>query len=334
MSLTRPTIGGTDQVLVPDLPIAVAESPTHRQRGAQGGASPGAHPGLARGLVVGMRPRQWIKNLLVLAAPAMAGVAFHPGALARALAAMLAFTLAASGTYLINDSRDAQADRLHPDKRHRPVASGAVSTQVALLAGCTTLSVGILVSILVVPWLGAILGAYAALTFSYSFGLKRVAYVELLVVVSGFLLRAVAGAVAAGVPASTRFLTVALAGSLFVVVAKRTAEQRQLGPLRYKHRSALGVYSPCFLHLAQWVALAGTLAAYGWWALYNVGSDAGSNPWFIISILPFGALMLRYAACVSSGMGGAPEEIVLRDRLVQGLAATWILVVMVGVYGP
>ncbi|MHB1486717.1 MAG: decaprenyl-phosphate phosphoribosyltransferase [Acidimicrobiales bacterium] len=335
MNLTRPTIDGSDEALVADLPIAVPEGPTHRRRPvADDRASTAARPGPARALLVGMRPRQWIKNLLVLAAPAMAGVAFQTGALARALAAMLTFTLAASGTYLINDSRDAQADRLHPNKRHRPVASGAVSTRTALVAGCSALTVGILISFLVVPWLGAIVGAYAALTFTYSFGLKRVAYVELLVVVSGFVLRAVAGAVAAGVATSTPFLIVALTGSLFVVVSKRTAEQHQLGPMRCQHRSALGVYSPRFLHLTRWAALAGTLTAYGWWALYKVGSDAGSNGWFILSILPFAALLLRYASCVSSGLGGAPEEIVLRDRLVQGLAASWILVVMVGVYGP
>lgn len=284
----------------------------------------------AKGLVLGMRPRQWIKSLLVLAAPAMAGVIFRPATLSRALAAMAAFTLVAAGTYLINDSRDAQADRLHPDKRHRPVASGLISAPMAMATGGGAMIVGILVCLLVTPWLAVVVGIYATMTISYSLWLKRMAYVELGVVVAGFLLRAIAGAVATDVGASARFLLVALAGALFVVVAKRSAEQEQLGSSDYRHRSALGVYSARFLRLTQLAGLAGALGAYCWWALTK-GPDASG--WFIFSIVFFAALLFRYAYCASTDRGAAPEEIVLGDRLVQALAGGWIVVVMVGVYG-
>lgn len=153
------------------------------------------------GLIRSLRPQQWTKNLLVLAAPLGAGVLGSVEGVIDVVIAFVAFSLAAGATYVLNDLRDLEQDRVHPRKRHRPFASGAVPVGVGIVWGLATLAGAIAVSLLRPHLVWVVLG-YVVLTTSYSLWLKHLAVIELVAVAAGFVVRAVAGAVAADVPIS------------------------------------------------------------------------------------------------------------------------------------
>jgi len=171
------------------------------------------------------RPRQWPKNLLVIAAPLAAGVLGQPAVLARTAVAGAAFLLASAAVYAANDVADAERDRAHPAKRSRPVAAGELPERhaLALAAGCTVLALaaGLASG---VPLLSAAVACYLAISFLYSLGLKHVPGVEAVLVASGFLLRVLGGAAAARVEPSGWFLVVCSSGALGVAIAKRYTE--------------------------------------------------------------------------------------------------------------
>jgi len=178
----------------------------------------------ASSLVAACRPRQWIKNLLVFAAPVAAGVIDQGDLLTDTLAAFVAFCLAASGTYLLNDALDVESDRLHPTKRNRPIAAGQVPVVLAYVVAAVLVVAALAIAFLTRSQLGWTIAAYLALTTAYSFWLKHVAILDVIAVASGFVLRAVAGAAATGVPISEWFFIVTSFGALFMVAGKRTGE--------------------------------------------------------------------------------------------------------------
>ncbi|HEY8457638.1 MAG TPA: decaprenyl-phosphate phosphoribosyltransferase [Actinopolymorphaceae bacterium] len=281
-----------------------------------------------RGLLGACRPKQWLKNVLVLAAPAAAGVLDQPDSLLATAIAFLAFCLAASGTYLVNDARDAAADRLHPRKRHRPVAAGTISPTLAYVAGGCCLVGGLAVSMLTGRWqLTAIVLAYVILTTAYSLHLKRVPILDLISVAGGFVLRAAAGAVAVAVPMSSWFLIVATLGSLFMVAGKREAELAN--GERGESRATLRLYSKEFLWYVRATSSGALLVSYCLWAFEHEGLARLA---FGISIVPFAVGILRYAMLVDTGFGEEPEEVVLSDSmlLLSGLAL--VACIAVGVY--
>lgn len=290
---------------------------------------------LLGGLVLASRPRQWLKSALVPAAPAAAGVLFTPSVLVHTGVAVVAFTLAAVGTYLVNDSLDAAADREHPLKCHRPIASGRVPVGTARVAGGVAMAVAVLGGAALAGWrLGAVLAGYLALQVAYSTWLKRVAVVELVVVAAGFLLRPLAGAVAAGVGLSQWFLIVASFGSLFIVAGKRYAEVRSLGDGAGSHRLVLREYSAAYLRQIQQACLAVTLLAYCLWAFERAATGlAGHLPWFELSILPVTVGLLRYALDVERGGGGAPEELITSDATLVISGIAWLVLFTLGVLG-
>ena len=279
-----------------------------------------------------LRPRQWVKNVLVVAAPGGAGVLHEPAVLAETALAFLAFSLAASGTYCLNDAADVLADRAHPTKRHRPIASGAVSVPTARILG-----VGLLLSALVVAGvtggtaLALVVLGYVALTTSYTIWLKHVAVVDLAVVAAGFVIRAIAGAVATDVEVSDWFLIVASFGSLFMVAGKRSAELAEAGEVGSSRR-VLRMYSTAYLTYIRSVASGVTLLGYTLLAFEKADVSASSIPWYELSIVPFGLAILRYALRLDQGAGGAPEDVVLRDRTLQVLGVCWAVLAALGVY--
>ena len=284
------------------------------------------------GLVRTARPRQWVKNVLVFAAPGAAGVLFHAGPFLRSLAAFGIFCVTASGTYFVNDALDQAADQLHPTKRFRPVASGVVPVNVALGAGIGLLVAGIVLALLVKAQLALVMAIYVGIQFAYSFWLKDEAVVDLAAVASGFVLRAIAGGVAAGVVLSNWFLIVASFGSLFMVAGKRHAEHLDLGESREDHRATLGQYSLSFLRFVRSVAAAVAIAGYCVWAFEKAAAAGSGAIWFQLSIAPFVIAILRYALLLEAGQGGAPEEIVLGDRPLEVMGAVWIFTFALGVY--
>lgn len=277
------------------------------------------------------RPKQWVKNVLVLAAPAAAGVLGEGQALFDTAIAFVAFCLAASGTYFLNDAFDAEADRLHARKRFRPVAAGEVPVRTAQAVGVLLVLAGIGVGFLTGWKLPMVVTIYIVFTTAYSAWLKHVAVVDLGMVATGFVLRLIGGAAAVDVPISVWFFIVGSFGSLFMVAGKRHAEHLDLGVERAGHRPTLSEYSLEYLGYVRSVASGVAMVGYCLWAFEKSTGHAGV-PWYELSIVPFVLAMLRYALLVERGEGGAPEEVVLSDRPLQVMGALWAVVVGMGLY--
>lgn len=287
---------------------------------------------LARGLLALSRPGQWPKNALVASAPLGAGVLDHRSALLPTALMTLAFTAASIATYAGNDLADVDADRLHPTKRSRPLAAGMVSPRQATAWGLGW-TVAALVLARGVGWVAVgIVGLYVLLNVAYSRGLKTVAVVEIAVVASGFVLRAISGSVATGITISSWFLLVALFGSLYLVTAKRSAEALRIvpaGPPRT--RRVLDVYPARWLEQMMTISLAGTVLSYASWALQSVGSDV-FTPVLALSVLPFLLTLMRYSLLVSNGAGETPEALIGRDRPLVAMGVCWIGLCVIGLY--
>jgi decaprenyl-phosphate phosphoribosyltransferase len=296
---------------------------------------PGEKGNLLVGLLKLARPKQWAKNLLVFAAPGAAGVLDDRTHLAETLVAFLAMCLAAAGTYYINDARDAEADRLHPKKRFRPVAVGTVPVPLAFATGFCLLAAGVLVTLPVDFRLTVVVASYVALTTAYSAVLKRYAVLDLVAISGGFVLRAVAGAAATDVPISNWFFIVTVFASLFVVAGKRGAEAREMGEDAVRFRTVLGSYTESFTSYLRSVTSSAMLIGYCVWAVEKadeIGRSTSEHPWFQMSILPFLMGVLRYAQILDDGRGSAPEEILLKDRALQLIGLAWVAVFALGVY--
>ncbi|MGP4100216.1 decaprenyl-phosphate phosphoribosyltransferase [Nonomuraea sp. KM90] len=282
------------------------------------------HAALLGGLVRACRPRQWVKNVLVAAAPGAAGVLFTVRGGGLTLVAFAVLCLAAGGTYLINDAADAKADRLHPVKRFRPVAAGIVPVALAAALGAVLILTAVGAALVAGPGLAAAVGGYVALTTAYTFWLKHVPVLDLIGVAGGFVIRAVAGAVAVGVPISVWFYAVVSLGSLFMVAGKRSAELRHAGSGRT--RATLTAYSARYLAHVQAMSSGAMIVTYSLWVFQR--HDGIGLALLTLSIVPFVAIVLRYALLVDSGQGEAPEELVFRDRqlLVTGVVLVALLV--------
>jgi decaprenyl-phosphate phosphoribosyltransferase len=288
------------------------------------------------GFISTARPRQWIKNILVFTAPLAAGVLFTERDALRALGTLGIFCLAAAGVYFVNDAVDAEADRHHPTKRLRPVASGDVSVPLALGIGSVLLATSVgLAWLLAGGRLALVMAIYASVSVAYSLRLKDEPVIDLACVASGFVLRAIAGGIAVGVPLSDWFLIVASFGSLMVVAGKRSAEHADLGELRTVHRRSLGAYPPAFLRSVRLIAAAVTLSAYCLWAFERAGQIATGHhaTWFELSIVPFVVAVLLLELRFESGEGAAPENLALGDRTLQVLGVAWVVLFAIGVYG-
>jgi decaprenyl-phosphate phosphoribosyltransferase len=283
-------------------------------------------------LLVAARPKQWVKNLLVFVAPAAAGVLDHRAQLGAAMVAFVAFCAASSGTYLLNDVADVEADRRHPVKRFRPIAAGEVGVSLARVVGATLLVASMLVAVSVDLQLLAVVAGYVALTTCYSTWLKHVPVLDMAAVAAGFLLRAAAGAAATDVPISSWFYIVATAGSFFVVAAKRLAELRGGGADAADTRAILAHYSVTYLGYLLAVSSGIAIMGYCLWSFEQAALHAEGAAWLQLSAIPFVLGLLRYALLVDAGGGGEPEEIVLGDRLLQVIGVCWAAVFLVGIY--
>ena len=287
--------------------------------------------GVPRALLVSIRPKQWVKNLLVLAAPVAAGVVGRPDVLWRVLIAFVAFVLASSAVYLVNDLLDVEADRAHPRKRHRPLASGALPVSVARVAAPVLGLLALAVAAGANWTLVVVTAVYLVSSLAYSIRLKHEAILDLAFVVIGFLLRALAGGVAASVPASAWFVLTTGLGALFVIAGKRYAELELVQAGLTTGRQVLRHYTVSYLRFVWTMAAAALLVTYSLWA-FSVGARSGDTLWSGLSVLPFLLVMMRYALIIDQGNAGEPEEIVLSDRLLLGMAACWLVLLLIAVY--
>ena len=291
----------------------------------------GAPGNLIVGVIKAVRPRQWVKNVLVLLAlvGALGGpvhYSYHD-VLAKAypvLGAFVVFCLAASSIYLINDVRDIEADREHPTKRFRPIAAGVVpewlAYTLAVVLGVASLAIGWWIT----PNLAVVMAVYIAIQLAYCFGLKHQAVMDICIVSSGFLLRAIAGGAATGIHLTQWFLLMMAFGSLFMAAGKRYAELQVAERTGAKIRKALENYTSTYLRFVWTLSATALVVCYGLWAFDREHGEAG---WFVVSMIPFTIAILRYAVDVDGGLAGEPEDIALRDRVLQLLALAWIATV-------
>jgi decaprenyl-phosphate phosphoribosyltransferase len=297
--------------------------------------TPVAARSLPRALIVEARPKQWLKNLLVFAAPGAAGVVDHRTPFLQTLAAFGCFCLAAAGTYYLNDAADVEADRLHPKKRFRPIAAGEIPVGAARAIGAACILVAVGAGAAVDVHLGVVVACYVGLTTAYSLWLKHIPVVEVVGVAAGFVLRAIAGGAAVEVPISNWFFIVASFGSLFMVVGKRRAEIGEMGDDASTFRPSLGAYSREYLIQLQTISAGVVLVGYCLWAFEKAAKaveHGSSMPWFQLSIVPFALAIFRYSLLVDTGHGGAPEEVILGDRALQIMAVAWAALFALGVY--
>ncbi|MDR1238443.1 MAG: decaprenyl-phosphate phosphoribosyltransferase [Propionibacteriaceae bacterium] len=278
-----------------------------------------------------LRPKQWVKNILVFTAPLAAGRLTDLPVLQACALAFVTFCLISSSVYLINDVRDADADRQHPSKRFRPIAAGELAVAPAIVLAAVIGVAALVLAWLVSPLLLATVAFYWVLQVCYSVFLKHQPIIDLAVVAAGFLLRAVAGGVAADVPLSQWFLLVASFGSLFMVAGKRYSELKTLGD-ESGTRPSLESYSLSYLSMIWIVSIAVVIVCYGLWAFEQSGSQLWGVAWNAISIAPFTLAILRYAMAIDAGRAGEPEEVVLSDRVLQALALLWIAPVAISVF--
>jgi decaprenyl-phosphate phosphoribosyltransferase len=276
-----------------------------------------------------MRPRQWIKNALVVAAAGAAGALGRDDVPLRVTLACVAFCLLASGIYAINDVRDVDEDRQHPRKRLRPVAAGELSPHRARALGFCLLGAGLALCAAIRPLLGLTGAAYAALTLSYTLVWRHVLILDLIAIAGGFVLRAVAGGVAASVTLSRWFVLVVSASAVLVAAGKRHSELCRAGRDGAR-RKVLDRYSPRLLELI----LAGSglvaLFAYGVWALQL--PTVRGVPWRPLTIIPFAVCLLRYGALVRAGAGETPEDLVLADFPLAVAGLGWLALFALGVH--
>jgi decaprenyl-phosphate phosphoribosyltransferase len=292
--------------------------------------SSGEIRGRLRAAIVTARPRQWIKNALVIAAAGAAGALGHDDVPVRVLVACGAFCLLASGIYCLNDVRDAAEDRLHPRKRYRPVAAGELTALEAATLGMALIAAGLATCMVIAPLLVVVGVGYLVVTLTYTWIWRRILYLDVVAIASGFVLRAVAGGVAAPVELSHWFVLVVTFAALFVAASKRYAERVRADASGAARRRVLELYSLRRLRVLLSVSGVGATVAYWFWAFGM--PTVGGIPWRPLTAIPFCLTFLRYAHIIRVGGGEAPEEALVGDWVLLASAAGWLILFALSVH--
>ncbi|CAM8630793.1 UbiA 4-hydroxybenzoate polyprenyltransferase and related prenyltransferases [Acidimicrobiia bacterium] len=296
------------------------------------GEATGAKSNLIAGVVRELRPKQWMKNVLVFAAPVAAGVFDNRTTILHSVFAFVCFCAAASATYLLNDIADASADRRHPTKRNRPIAAGVVPVPLAGILAVVLLVGGVGGAFLIDWHFGVTIIAYLLLTSLYTLWLKHIPILDIVAVAAGFVLRAIGGATATSVPISEWFFIVTSFGALFMVAGKRAGESSDLGPDAASVRPVLAAYTPSFLAYLRAIFSGGALIAYCLWAFASADAKDDGSFLFQLSIVPFAIAILRYALLLDKGQGAEPENLVVSDRTLLAAGAAWAIIYACATY--
>lgn len=282
-------------------------------------------------LVRSLRPLQWTKNAVVLAALVFSGELFSLGSLARAIAAALVFCCASSAMYLVNDIRDVEGDRVHPKKRLRPIAAGLITTGQATAAAAALFGLAVVGAWLVGPPFLVVILNYVALIVAYTYGLKRLVILDVFAIAAGFVLRAVGGAVAIDVPVSPWLYLCTLLLALFIGFGKRRHELTSLETDAIRHRANLESYTVPLLDQITGVVAAATVMAY---SLYTFDAPNVPQNHAMMLTIPFVVYALfRYLYLTQRrDLGGAPEVLLFADRSLLACIAGWGLTAIVILY--
>jgi 4-hydroxybenzoate polyprenyltransferase len=286
-------------------------------------------------LVVSLRPSQWTKNLIIFGGLGLGQKLTDVSAALNALAAFVIFCFLSGVVYLINDVVDRHADRLHPLKRQRPIASGAVpvGTALSLAAVLGVLAIG--AAFWLRPMFGVLAVSYVALLALYSGPLKHVVIIDVLTIAIGFVLRAAAGAVAVDVEIGPWLYVLTILLALFLVLSKRRHELVLLADQATGHRRILEEYSPYLLDQMIAVVTASTLVAYAIWTVSpETISKFQTNRLGLTLPFPlYGIFRYLYLVHQKEG-GGSPSDMLLTDRPLLLCVALWAVAVALIIYGP
>ena len=290
---------------------------------------------VAWSLLASLRPSQWTKNLIIFGALGLGQRLFDLRSLLYATAAFAIFCALSGVVYLINDIADREADRRHPVKMYRPIASGALPVRVALGAGLVLAVAALSAAFLLRPMFGVVSAVYLALLALYSGPLKHIVIIDVLTIAVGFVLRAAAGAVAIDVPISHWLYVLTILLALFLALSKRRHELVLLADRATGHRKILEEYSPYLLDQMISVVTASTLLAY---AFYTVSPETvakfGTDRLGLTLPFPlYGIIRYLYLVHQKEG-GGSPAEMLLTDRPLLVCVALWAVTVAVIIYGP
>jgi 4-hydroxybenzoate polyprenyltransferase len=286
-------------------------------------------------LLSSLRPEQWTKNLVVFAALVFSRRLLDPAAVALALAAFLIFCALSGAVYLVNDVSDREADRLHPLKSQRPIASGALSVGTALAWASVLLVAGLLSAFWLEPRFGMAAVAYVALQILYTRALKHIVILDVMAIAMGFVVRAVAGGLVIAVPVSDWLLVCTILLALFLALSKRRHEITLLEARAPGHRRILEEYDPYLLDQMIAVVAASTLVAYIIYCLSSETIERFGTNWLVLTV-PFpiyGIFRYLYIVHRKDG-GGSPSEMLLNDRPLLACVAFWGLTVVAVIYRP
>jgi len=285
-----------------------------------------------RALLKTMRPKQWTKNGFVFVALVFDRKLLHPEPLLLSIAAFLLFCAASSVVYLVNDLADMEQDRLHPTKRHRPLASGVLAPRtavvVAVFLGILSVGAGFALH----TGLGMVVTGYLLLQLAYSFWLKHMVIVDVLTVAAGFVLRVVAGAVVVNVERFSPWLyvfTIFLA--LFISISKRRHELILLAENANSHRKILDEYNITFLDMMNNMVTSSTVIVYSFYTFSAPNLPANHTMMLTIPFVIYGLFRYLYLVHVQ-GLGGAPDELLLRDKPLFVSVALWAVTVVAILY--
>ena len=284
-----------------------------------------ARTGTARSLIALLRPRQWSKNVFVLVPLLFSKKLDDPTAVADILGAFVVFCLVASFVYVLNDWRDREEDAAHPTKSGRPLASGAVSTgqALAVAAACLLAAIALIVALGFDTGFVAVIATYVAINFAYSFGLRHVALLDILIIAAGFVLRILAGTTAIQVEASQFLILCGGLLALLLAVGKRRADLKSDGN---GNRPALADYSVEFIDVALAVLAS---AVIGFYCLFTVSDYAieryGSDLLYLTTFFVVAGVLRYLQIVIGKGTDSGPTEIALGDRFIQVTGALWVV---------
>jgi 4-hydroxybenzoate polyprenyltransferase len=286
-------------------------------------------------LLKSLRPHQWTKNLLVFAPLGFAVRLHDPAAVAAATGAFIIFCVLSGVVYLFNDVADRHSDRLHPLKRHRPIAAGLIPVPVALGTAAALAAAALAAAFAIRPMFAGVAAAYLALQLLYSGPLKHIVIIDVLTISAGFVLRAAGGAVAIDVVFSHWLFVCTTLLALFIALAKRRHELVLLADGARSHRPILGEYSPYLLDQMIAVVTASTLIAYIFYTISPENIEKFGTPWLGLTI-PFplyGIFRYLYLVHQREG-GGSPADLLLSDRPLLLCVMLWAMAVVLIIYQP
>lgn len=276
-------------------------------------------------LIQQLRPKQWTKNLLIFAALIFSYNVISFETVGRTILGWFLFSFVAGCVYIINDFMDLEADRNHPTKKYRPMASGALNPHVAIIFGGILLTASLVTSYFLNPIFTLLLAFYFILNIFYSVKLKHIVIIDVMVIAAGFVLRAIAGGLVIHVPFTPWFLICTMLLSLFLALSKRRHELFLLDSGKGTHRKVLKHYSPALLDQLNSIVTTATIISY---SLFTFTSGHTIQLMWTIPLVIYGVFRYLYLIHIE-GKGGSPERVLLEDKHILITVTLYVISVIV-----